>query len=200
MGSYTVVITPHLPQVDTVEACAPQLTIQVDSDRPEPRVTGITISATGSTGLTSQTVADIDIVAIVEALASRFTPHVETRGPARALGITARPAPVAAASTSRTNDQLDDLVTTAPSNSTMTLFNDEATPNGRAYRRMPDAAELRSLYQRLGTVTGVAKHYDVPRHTAQGWMGRLRKLDQPNDQSTIVGDGQYSTPRTDLQE
>jgi hypothetical protein len=26
----------------------------------------------------------------------------------------------------------------------------------------------------VGTVAGVAAHYDVPRYTAQGWVGRLR--------------------------
>lgn len=45
----------------------------------------------------------------------------------------------------------------------------------RAYRRMPDADELRAAFDRIGTVTGLAKHYGVPRHTAQGWMARLRR-------------------------
>jgi transposase len=34
--------------------------------------------------------------------------------------------------------------------------------------------DLAEVYQRLGGVTAVAEHYDVPRHTAQGWIGRLR--------------------------
>lgn len=47
----------------------------------------------------------------------------------------------------------------------------------RVYRRMPDVDEVRSAYERIGTVTGLAELYGVPRHTAQGWMGRIRALD-----------------------
>ncbi len=42
----------------------------------------------------------------------------------------------------------------------------------RAYRRAP--ADLAEVYQRLGGVTALAGHYDVPRHTAQSWVRRLR--------------------------
>ena len=45
----------------------------------------------------------------------------------------------------------------------------------RSYRRMPGVAQLLADYERIGTVTGLAQHYGVPRHTAQGWMGRARK-------------------------
>jgi hypothetical protein len=47
----------------------------------------------------------------------------------------------------------------------------EAT-GGRVYRRMPD--DLAAVYQRAGTSAAVAEHYAVPRHTAQGWIRRLR--------------------------
>lgn len=47
--------------------------------------------------------------------------------------------------------------------------------NGRAYRRMPDPGELEAAYTRIGSITGVAAEYGVPRHTAQGWFGRLRR-------------------------
>jgi hypothetical protein len=50
-----------------------------------------------------------------------------------------------------------------------------ATATERAYRRMPDAAEVLAAYQRLGTITELARHYGVPRHTAQGWASRLRR-------------------------
>jgi hypothetical protein len=43
----------------------------------------------------------------------------------------------------------------------------------RAYRRIPD--DLAATYATTGSVTAVAKHYGVPRHTAQGWIGRLRR-------------------------
>jgi hypothetical protein len=50
-----------------------------------------------------------------------------------------------------------------------------AASTERAYRRMPDADEVLATYQRLGTITELARHYEVPRHTAQGWAARLRR-------------------------
>jgi hypothetical protein len=44
---------------------------------------------------------------------------------------------------------------------------------GRAYRRMPE--DIIEAFREAGSVSGVAAHYGVPRHTAQGWIGRLRK-------------------------
>jgi hypothetical protein len=43
----------------------------------------------------------------------------------------------------------------------------------RAYRRIPD--DLAQTFTRLGSVTQLAAHYQVPRHTAQGWINRLRR-------------------------
>ncbi|MCW3844918.1 hypothetical protein ONA70_33095 [Micromonospora yasonensis] len=44
---------------------------------------------------------------------------------------------------------------------------------GRVYRRSP--ADLEAVYQQAGSVTAVADHYNVPRHTAQGWIRTLRR-------------------------
>jgi transposase-like protein len=41
------------------------------------------------------------------------------------------------------------------------------------YRRSP--ADLEAVYQQAGSVTAVADHYNVPRHTAQGWIRTLRR-------------------------
>jgi hypothetical protein len=45
----------------------------------------------------------------------------------------------------------------------------------RAYRRMPDADEVLGAYRQVGTVSGLAEHFGVPRHTVQGWARRLRR-------------------------
>jgi hypothetical protein len=42
----------------------------------------------------------------------------------------------------------------------------------RVYRRMPD--DFATVYQQAGTAAAVAAHYSVPRHTAHGWIRRLR--------------------------
>jgi hypothetical protein len=49
----------------------------------------------------------------------------------------------------------------------------------RVYRRMPD--DFAAVYQQAGSAAAVADHYDVPRHTANGWIRRLR------DQGTVAG-------------
>ena len=50
----------------------------------------------------------------------------------------------------------------------------EAAPDsgGRIYRRAP--ADLSAVYAELGSASAVAQHYQVPRHTVQGWLRRLR--------------------------
>lgn len=45
----------------------------------------------------------------------------------------------------------------------------------RAYRRMPDADTVLAAYQEVGSVSGLADHFGVPRHTVQGWARRLRR-------------------------
>jgi hypothetical protein len=45
----------------------------------------------------------------------------------------------------------------------------------RAYRRMPDPAEVMAAYRQAGTIGGVAEHFGVPRHTATSWARRLRQ-------------------------
>jgi hypothetical protein len=44
----------------------------------------------------------------------------------------------------------------------------------RAYRRMPDPEQVMDVYRQTGSITGVAEHFGVPRHTVAGWARRLR--------------------------
>jgi hypothetical protein len=44
----------------------------------------------------------------------------------------------------------------------------------RAYRRMPEPDALLAAYREVGGTTALARHYGVPRHTATGWLRRLR--------------------------
>lgn len=48
-----------------------------------------------------------------------------------------------------------------------------ATASGRAYRRMPH--DFATVYQQTGSAAAAADHYGVPRHTAHGWIRRLRE-------------------------
>ncbi len=47
---------------------------------------------------------------------------------------------------------------------------------GREYRRMPDPDEVMNAYHEVGTVSGLAEHFDVPQHTVTHWARRLRSL------------------------
>lgn len=47
-----------------------------------------------------------------------------------------------------------------------------SSTSGRVYRRTPD--DLAAVFAQVGTVAGIAAHYQVPRYTAQGWVSRLR--------------------------
>ncbi|WP_131817321.1 hypothetical protein [Nocardia salmonicida] len=182
MGSYTVVIIAHPDRADLVDASTPRLTIQVDGRQPDLRVTGIAIDTTDPKGLTSSNIPDVDIAAIVSALASKFTPRVKDSSSASSRvdlpGL--RPENTNSAPNSfLVATECDDVrPSSSQPNAAMEPFSDDAPPDSRPYRRMPDVDELRSLYEDLGTVTALAKHYGVPRHTAQGWMGRLRKQAQ----------------------
>jgi hypothetical protein len=51
-----------------------------------------------------------------------------------------------------------------------------ARRSDRPYRHMPPVQELKEVYEQSRTVVAVAAHYDVPRHTARGWIDRLRKM------------------------
>jgi hypothetical protein len=44
----------------------------------------------------------------------------------------------------------------------------------RVYRRMPPVSDVLAAYKKVGTVSGLAGYFDVPRHTVQGWARRLR--------------------------
>ncbi len=51
----------------------------------------------------------------------------------------------------------------------------ESADKERVYRRMPPAAEVLDAYHRVGTISGLAGYFQVPRHTVQGWARRLRR-------------------------
>jgi len=44
----------------------------------------------------------------------------------------------------------------------------------RPYRRMPDPDTIMKAYRKVGTVSGLADRFDVPRHTVNHWAWRLR--------------------------
>ena len=41
---------------------------------------------------------------------------------------------------------------------------------------MPEPDEVVAAYRQSGGATALARHFGVPRHTANGWLRRLRGL------------------------
>ena len=49
---------------------------------------------------------------------------------------------------------------------------DRGRGGARAYRRMPE--DFRTVYEQTTSPSALAEHYGVPRHTAQGWIRRIK--------------------------
>ncbi len=106
--------------------------------------------------------------------AARRTATAATRQPRRrtaaATKETATPAPAG----ERTRGARSTRTTRAATGAARRARAD-AQPGARAYRRMPPAEEVMTAYHRIGSVTGLADHFDVPSHTVQGWARQLRR-------------------------
>ncbi len=50
-----------------------------------------------------------------------------------------------------------------------------AKPGTRTYRRMPEATDIMGAYRQMGSINGLAEHFDVPVHTVYSWARRLRQ-------------------------
>jgi hypothetical protein len=165
MPLYTVVITPDGP--GSPAGPTGQATIVVETAAPAPRITELTIRTSDPRGLTPVGLSGMDLEAVVRVLASAMGIGTEDtaqpRTPATVTEAAAR-APEVAAPRHRVSAK----AVSAPRT-------DAGAEPERMYRRMPDREELLAVHQELGSVTAVARHYEVPRHTAQGWMSRARK-------------------------
>lgn len=168
MSGYTVTITPSGDQ------SGPETTIQVDTTSGAARVTELTVKA-GGNGLSPQELPAIDLALLVTALTPGSTP-----------AITAAPsaAPAPAASTARTRQprgRRPRKAAEAPAKATRgrrrgTASAAEAPKGGRAYRRMPAQDDVVAAWNQSHSASALAAHFDVPRHTAQGWLRRLRSI------------------------
>ncbi|WP_215544126.1 hypothetical protein [Amycolatopsis sp. CA-230715] len=130
------------------------MTVLIETSGDKPYVKELTIR-TGAEGVSAaQSLARIDPAQ----LALAFRP--EQRQPAP-------PAPQKA--------QAKSAKGTAERRPAKTRKQNAAKPRpARTYRRAPEFDELAKVYDEVGTITGVASHYDVPVHTAQGWVTRMR--------------------------
>ena len=155
MSGYTVTITPSGGQP------GPQATIHVDTTGGTARVTEFTVRPHGN-GLSPAELPPIDFAGLVAALNPALTAAAPQAAaePSRRRG---RP-PAAAKATKATRGRRRTADTAA------------APKAARAYRRMPETDEVVAAWRDSGSTSGVAAHFGVPRHTASGWLRRLRTL------------------------
>ncbi len=173
MSKYVITITQ-----DPAQKSGSQTTVRVDLSSGQPRVQELLVRSGDDRGLASADLPAIDLGMLIRALSggsgataiegtvssTSDSASVESAPSRRGRGAKKK----AAAPRSRARS------VTRDSKSRRRATNDGAGAE-RAYRRMPDPDEVLSVYQQTGTITGLAQHFDVPRHTAQGWAGRLRR-------------------------
>jgi hypothetical protein len=175
-GNYTITITPDN---------GAQTTVRVDASGSAPRITTLAVQAQDGAGLAPGQLPAVDLELLLRALTptgkgreisapaatEETAPARRSRGtrPGRATGRrggSTKPARGAKATTAKATRR------STPNRRASA----ESAAAGRAYRRTPD--DLVETYGQAGSITAVADHYGVPRHTAQGWIGRLRRLGQ----------------------
>lgn len=181
MNSYTITISPNDNTGNTT-------TLMVDASAGQVRITDVHLHA--GDGLSSGQLPTVDFGLLLRAI-----------GPAG----TGRPAAIAAAPTgsdqagsastrsASTGQNARSARSSRPSRatgsarggasarsastrtaSTRTASTATSDAGERAYRRMPD--DIAAVHRQAGTARAVADHYGVPRHTATGWLRRLRTM------------------------
>jgi hypothetical protein len=171
MASYTIVITS--------ESTNTQTSVVVEDSDGSPRILEIVVKAIGESELHTLELPPIDLDLLVRSL----LPPAPFAKPAAVGGEQARPVrpdehlPANATphqERQTAGPQADGATTAASSHATGKSSAGSGAPvPKRAYRRMPD--DLLKVYEQTNSVTAVASHYNVPRHTAQGWIDRLRR-------------------------
>ena len=187
MNQYVVTISPVTENDPT--AVSPHMIVRIDVSGGAAHVVELTVRASAGADLATGQLPSIDLERLAQVFGSPTAPGaaaVEAASGAAPAGddipdaepVAApheAPAPVPRA-VRRASAR-----PSGPSGRSGTAIeqrrNDERNVTAaRAYRRMPDPDELKDLYTEIGSIAGVAKHYGVPTHTAQGWIGRLRRL------------------------
>jgi hypothetical protein len=165
-------ITPDPPTA----AAASHMTVRVDTASGQPRVNELVVRADDARGLGSADLPAIDLGLLIQALSGGISPAPAAtpaagRSATRANGA-ARPA--GSRARGRRTRVAAEPKRVVSKSARRRGARDEVAAE-RAYRRMPEATEVLEAYEQVGTITGLAAHYGVPRHTAQGWATRLRR-------------------------
>jgi hypothetical protein len=171
VSSYTITIIPD-------DDSATATTLRLDTSHGDVKLTDLHLHAGG--GLSNGVLPAIDYGLLLRAITPTTpTPIGGTRAqapaepvaarsrPGRGGGVTSRPS----ANANTTRGTVAGRAKTAKA-TTARKSTRAAAGSERAYRRMPD--DFAAVYRQAGTASAVADHYNVPRHTAHGWIRRLR--------------------------
>ncbi|SRR6266536_2448797 len=175
MNSYTITITPD----DTSRAST---TLRVDLSGDAARITELLVRAGTATGLAAHQLPAVDLDLLLRAITPGGSPTAVGPAAASVTHTEAAPAaePASTPPTRRTTSgrrqragaKQAGAKATAEKPAKASRASAKKTGGERAYRRAP--ADLVPVFQEVGGVTAVARHYGVPRHTAQSWVRRLR--------------------------
>ncbi|GAA4732582.1 helix-turn-helix domain-containing protein [Phytohabitans rumicis] len=179
MSRYVITITPD--NGGGTGADTAHTTVRVDTSTGQTRITELTVRAASGGGLAPADLPPVDLDLLVRALtgpmpAQALPPTAAAAEPEAAEEATvvapAAPAPRRRARKAATRAR---KATAAKKTAAKKATAQKATGT-RAYRRMPEPEEVMDAYRRTGSITAVAEHFDVPRHTVAGWARRLRGL------------------------
>jgi hypothetical protein len=178
VAGYTITIAP------TDDDSGAETTIRVDTSTGDARITELTVRAADGGGLLPQQLPAVNLAELIAALAPS-APAISAEPaaqpaalhPAEADAGVSEPTPPPAAPT-RTRGARKKATKKAATRTRQAKAEQTtaaAQSNGRrAYRRMPESSEVLDAYRQVGGTTALARHFGVPRHTATGWLRRLR--------------------------
>jgi hypothetical protein len=195
VSRYVITISPD----NDGSADAAHTTVRVDASTGQTRIIELTVRAASGGGLAPADLPPVDLDLLVRALtAPAPAPALTPSAPAEPTPFVPQPADVAepaeapeerrprgrkaaaaprrrrAAAEAEPVERKARRSRKAAVESTGRRARKAAQTDTRAYRRMPEPDEVMAAYQAAGTITGVAEHFGVPRHTVAGWARRLR--------------------------
>lgn len=171
MSKYVITVTAD---VDGATEAA-QTTIRVDLSSGQTRVTDLTVRSASGRGLAPADLPPLDLDLLVRALAAATPP------PLAVAPAPPSPEPVEQVTPAPRRRGRKTAARKAPAKATKSAAK-KATKRAaenvgtRAYRRMPEPEQVMDVYHQTGSITAVAEHFGVPRHTVAGWARRLRTL------------------------
>lgn len=168
MSRYVITITPD--DGGAAGGATAQTTVRVDISTGQTRITELTVRAASGGGLAPADLPPVDLDLLVRALASSAPPPAL---PPVAETVEEEVAPAPRRRTRRTAAKKTTAKATKAAAKKATKRAAESTGT-RAYRRMPEPEQVMDVYRQTGSITAVAEHFGVPRHTVAGWARRLR--------------------------